>query len=88
MKFKHLCILVILPLTQVVQGQLSDLARVEYTTLPGLSTDFAFNRIRALINYPVKLKGQGSFLVFGLDYSNIDLTFGEEPRPFDQSQIT
>ncbi|MEO1009743.1 MAG: DUF6268 family outer membrane beta-barrel protein [Bacteroidota bacterium] len=74
-------------MAQAVHGQLSDLARLEYTNLPGLSTDFAFNRIRALVNYPVRLDGKGSYMLFGLDYSNIDLAFGDEPRPFDQDQI-
>ncbi|NHF60652.1 hypothetical protein FK220_014955 [Flavobacteriaceae bacterium TP-CH-4] len=68
-------------------GQLSDLARLEYTNLPSLSTDFEFVRTRALVNYPIKLDGKGSYLLIGLDYSNINLILGNGERPFEQREI-
>jgi len=84
---KNLCFFLALLTARGICAQISDLARIEYTNLPGLSTDFEFSRVRALLKYPVRLNGNGSYMVFGLDYSNIDLAFGEEERPFDQSQI-
>ncbi len=68
-------------------GQLSDLARIEYTNLPSLSSDLEFVRTRALVNYPIRLNGNGSYLLLGIDYSNINLILGREERPFDQDQI-
>ncbi|WP_430906175.1 DUF6268 family outer membrane beta-barrel protein [Maribacter sp. 2-571] len=68
-------------------GQLSDLARIEYTNLPSLSSELEFVRTRALFNYPIQLDGKGSYLLLGLDYSNINLILGDEERPFDKEQI-
>ncbi len=54
-------------------GQLSDLARVDYTYIPKAKSDVEFTRMRVLFNYPIKLKKEGTYLFLGLDYSNIHL---------------
>ena len=66
-------------------GQLVDIARVEYTVIPGKSSDFNYNRKRFAFNYPVKVK-KDAYFFFGLEYSQVDLEFKEEPSAFDASQ--
>lgn len=58
-------------------AQLSDLARIDYTSLPSSSSGIEYNRTRALFNYPIKLKKEGTVLFLGLDYSNINLIMDE-----------
>jgi hypothetical protein len=67
-------------------GQLSDLARIEYTYLPKGSSNVGYNRIRGLFSYPVKLK-EGNYLLLGLDYSNIELSFDSSIDAFDTQVI-
>ncbi len=66
--------------------QLADLARVEYTIVPGGSGNVEFNRKRALINIPIKIK-EDNYLVLGLDYSSIDLVFSNQFEEFNQDEI-
>ncbi len=73
-------------IVSISHGQLSDLARVDYTILPAGSSDFEFNRTRFLFNYPIKLNDKQSYLFLGLDYSNINLFF-EENIPFDRDEL-
>ncbi len=82
-----LCCCVLLWMPKCLHGQLSDLARIDYTILPATISDFEFVRTRGLINYPVKLNGKGSYLFLGVDYSNINLVFGDGERPFDKQAI-
>ncbi|MEH6537237.1 MAG: DUF6268 family outer membrane beta-barrel protein [Psychroserpens sp.] len=69
------------------QAQLNDLARIDYTFIPDTNSDVEFTRLRALFNYPIKLKKEGEFLLIGLDYSNIHLRFQNEDLPFDKEQL-
>tara|TARA_R110002073_G_scaffold159477_5_gene314807 strand:+ start:7721 stop:8617 length:897 start_codon:yes stop_codon:yes gene_type:complete len=72
----------------ICQAQLADLARIEYTIIPATSSDFEFNRTRFAFNYPIKLKEKNqSYLFLGLDYSNINITFGDEDRPFEKDNL-
>jgi len=74
-----------------VNGQLSDLARVDYTIIPDNNADdVEFSRFRALFNYPVKLKKEGEFLLLGLDYSNVNLRLRlrDETLPFDRESLS
>ncbi|WP_425236753.1 DUF6268 family outer membrane beta-barrel protein [Ulvibacterium sp.] len=63
-------------------GQLSDLARIEYTLLPKGTTNVDYRRIRGLFSYPIKIK-EGNYLLLGLDYSNIELSFDSSIDAFD-----
>ena len=76
----------ILMISAGASAQLSDLARVEYTVLPATNSDFEFNRVRALFNYPLKLKTEGSYLFLGVDYSNINIVY-EDEIPFDRDEL-
>jgi hypothetical protein len=68
-------------------AQLADLARIEYTIIPAASSDFEFNRTRFAFNYPIKLNEKQSYLFLGLDYSNINIIFGDEERPFEKENL-
>lgn len=63
-------------------GQVSDLARVEYTYIPQADSENQVSRFRAFVNYPIRLGWEGSFIVVGLEYRKLDLDF-EDPMPFD-----
>jgi hypothetical protein len=71
----------------ICQAQLADLARIDYTILPATDSDFEFNRTRASFNYPIKLNDKQAYLFLGLDYSNINITFGDNEVPFDKEEL-
>ncbi|MDH7447757.1 DUF6268 family outer membrane beta-barrel protein [Aquimarina sp. 2201CG14-23] len=81
---KYIFIIFLFP--TVVKAQLSDLARIDYTFLPEGESDIEYHRYRALFNYPIKLK-EDTYLFLGLDYSNIDLKFGNDFAAFDNEKI-
>ncbi len=60
-------IIVLLLYCSLASAQLNDLARVDFTILPAGNSDIEYNRIRALFNYPIKLKKEGTYLFLGLD---------------------
>ncbi|MDO1501668.1 DUF6268 family outer membrane beta-barrel protein [Winogradskyella maritima] len=74
-------------LSYFCQAQLADLARLDYTILPATDSDFEFNRTRASFNYPIKLNDKQAYLFLGLDYSNINITFGDNEVPFDKEEL-
>ena len=45
-----------------------------------------YNRVRGLFNYPIKLKKEGTYLLLGLDYSNINLSMANNPL-FDKEAL-
>ena len=65
-------------------GQYLDLAKVEYTYLPGSNANFEYQRQRVLFNFPFKLKKNSYFFV-GLDYSNIQFEYKEDQDSYDKS---
>tara|TARA_R110002049_G_scaffold32738_1_gene108519 strand:- start:1847 stop:2734 length:888 start_codon:yes stop_codon:yes gene_type:complete len=69
-----------------LSAQLNDLARIDFTILPAGNSDIEYNRIRALFNYPIKLKKEDTYLFLGLDYSHINLIMDDNP-PFDKTEI-
>ncbi|WP_339841663.1 DUF6268 family outer membrane beta-barrel protein [uncultured Maribacter sp.] len=71
----------------VSQAQLSDLARIDFTYIPNKGSDVEYTRSRVLINYPIRLKGEGKYLFVGFDYSNIHLRFKDENLPFDRDLL-
>ncbi len=84
MKLKILVVLFLF--SSIAYAQLSDLARIDYTILPAGNSDVEFTRVRGLFNFPIKLKKEGTFLLLGLDYSNIQLTTDDNPS-FDREDI-
>ncbi|WBL26624.1 DUF6268 family outer membrane beta-barrel protein [Zunongwangia sp. HGR-M22] len=57
------------------KAQLSDLARVEYTYFPQSSSDNSFRRFRTFANFPIELGKEGTYLVPGLEYRNVNFKF-------------
>lgn len=70
---------------QIVFGQLTDLARLEYSFIPQTKSEDKYTRLRLLLNYPVKLKNE-RYLIIGGEYNRILLNL-EEDYPFDTSLI-
>ena len=68
-------------------AQFGDIARVDYTILPQSDSGIEYTRIRALFNYPLKLKKEGTYLFLGLDYSNINLS-AKNSDPFDTDELS
>ena len=68
-------------------AQLSDIARIDYTNLPGANSGIEYNRTRALFNYPIKLKKEGTYLFLGLDYSNVNLITNDKELIFNSEEL-
>jgi len=82
-----ICVLLFL-ISSISSAQLNDLARIDYTIIPDKNADdMEFSRFRALLNFPVKLKKEGSFLLLGLDYSNINLRIRDNSLPFERESL-
>lgn len=81
---KVVCLVLLFPICTT--AQLSDLAKIDFTILPSGNSDIEYNRIRALFNYPIKLKKESTYLFLGLDYSHINLVMDENPS-FDKEKI-
>lgn len=75
-----------LSISNICCAQLSDLAAIDYTILPSGDSNIEYNRIRGLFNYPIKLKKEGTYLLLGLDYSNINVTMADNPS-FDKEVL-
>jgi len=67
-------------------AQLSDLARVDFTYITKGNSNVSYNRVRALFNYPIKLKKERTYLFLGLDYSHIDFKM-EKNFSFDKNEL-
>ena len=72
-------------LVSSTRAQFLDLARVEYTYVPGTKTNFEYSRIRTLFNMPMRIK-EGTYFFMGLDYSRIQMEFEEDVDSFDKSE--
>ncbi|WP_405605747.1 DUF6268 family outer membrane beta-barrel protein [Polaribacter sp. Asnod1-A03] len=68
-----------------INAQLSDLARIEYSFIPKNKSEDQFTRIRALFNYPIKLKND-KYIFVGTEYNNIYTNLNDN-YPFDNSLI-
>lgn len=88
-KNRFVCLMVFCLVSVSTFAQLSDLARIEYVGLPGGSNGGAsFSKYRALVNYPVKLKKEGAYLVVGLDYKHISFDVDQDVIPFDSEGLS
>lgn len=68
-----------------VQAQLTDLARLEYSFIPSSRSEDQYTRLRAVLNYPIRIKNE-DYLIIGGEYNNIFLNLNE-PYPFDVELI-
>ncbi|QXP53082.1 DUF6268 family outer membrane beta-barrel protein [Cellulophaga sp. HaHa_2_1] len=85
-KIKYLYLIIGLLMTNFTFAQLSDLAKIDYTILPRGNSGIEYSRVRALFNYPIKLKKEGTYILVGLDYSNIMLSMDGNPS-FNSEEI-
>jgi len=76
-----LCFLIFQP----INAQLTDLARLEYSFIPKSNSEDQYTRLKALLNYPIKLKN-GDYIVVGAEYNRILLNL-EDDYPFDTSTL-
>lgn len=67
-------------------AQLTDLARLEYSFIPKNKSDDTYTRIRALLNYPIKIK-KSDYLVIGAEYNRIILDLDDEKYTFDTAPM-
>ncbi len=67
-------------------SQTSDLARIEYTFVPQTNSKNSVNRFRGFVNYPIKLGTNGSYIIPGIEYRDVDLDI-KDPVPFDRAEL-
>lgn len=72
-------------LVDSVEAQLTDLARLEYSFIPSSKSDDQYTRLRAILNYPIKLK-EKDYLIVGVEYNRIILNL-EEDYPFNPRDL-
>lgn len=66
-------------------AQLTDLARLEYSFIPSSKSEDQYTRLRAILNYPIKLK-EKDYLIVGGEYNRIILNL-EDDYPFNTSEL-
>ncbi|WP_296386210.1 DUF6268 family outer membrane beta-barrel protein [Winogradskyella sp.] len=67
------------------EAQLTDLARLEYSFIPSSNSDDHYIRLRALVNYPIKIKDK-DYLIIGAEYNRIILNL-EDNYPFNPNNL-
>lgn len=68
-----------------VKAQLADLARLEYSFIPSSNSEDNYTRLKALVNYPIKIKDK-NYLIIGGEYNRIILNL-EDEYPFDTKPL-
>ena len=68
-----------------VQAQLTDLVKLEYSFIPSSKSEDQYTRLRASLNFPIKLKDK-DYLIIGGEYNRIILNL-EEEYPFDTGSL-
>lgn len=68
-----------------VEAQLTDLARLEYSFIPSSKSEDQYTRLRAILNYPIKLQ-EKDYLIVGAEYNRIILNL-EDDYPFNTQDL-
>ena len=84
-KCHTISIVIILCCMHFAQAQLTDLARLEYSFIPSTRSEDQYTRLRALINYPIKIKDK-DYLIVGGEYNRIILDL-EDNYPFNTNDL-
>ena len=79
-KIASLISLILLP-AFMAQGQISDLAKVEFTYFPQEESDNSLRRFKAGLTFPIKMGNDDSYLLPSLEYENIHFKYKDE-TPF------
>lgn len=82
---KILCFLFFIVCGNFSHAQLTDLARLEYSFIPKTKSEDQYTRLRALVNYPIKLT-EDAYIIVGAEYNRIILEL-EDKYPFDVSLL-
>ena len=82
---KSILVTLFLFMAIAVNAQLTDLARLEYSFIPKSNSEDQYTRLRALFNYPIKIK-EDDYFVIGAEYNRILLNL-EDDYPFNESLI-
>lgn len=84
-----ICLAILCFFSATVSAQFSDLAKIEYVSLPESSDGgTSFSRFKALVNIPLKLKKEGSFLIIGAEYNFITFDADERLVNFDLEELS
>ncbi|WP_411894671.1 DUF6268 family outer membrane beta-barrel protein [Winogradskyella sp. A2] len=67
------------------QAQLTDLAKLEYSFIPSSRSEDQYTRLRASLNFPIKIKDK-DYLLVGGEYNRIILNL-EDDYPFDTGSL-
>lgn len=67
-------------------AQLTDIARLEYSFIPSTKSEDQYTRLRALLNYPIKIKGD-NYLILGAEYNRVLLNLKED-YPFNTNDLS
>jgi len=59
----------------LMNGQATDLARVEYTNFPQSNSDNSFSRFKSFLKFPIKLNDSGAYLIPGIQYENVNFQY-------------
>lgn len=78
-------LLIIGSLHSTATAQLTDLARLEYSFIPKSNSEDQYTRLRALLNYPIKISDD-NYLIIGAEYNRVLLNL-EDNYPFDTSLL-
>jgi hypothetical protein len=76
---------VIVCCTYFAEAQLTDLARLEYSFIPSTRSEDQYTRLRAILNYPIKIKDK-DYLILGGEYNRIILDL-EDNYPFNTNAL-
>ena len=82
---KSILVTLFLFMAIAVNAQLTDLARLEYSFIPKSNSEDQYTRLRALFNYPIKIK-EDDYFVIGAEYNRVLLNL-EDDYPFNESLI-
>ncbi|WP_296323080.1 DUF6268 family outer membrane beta-barrel protein [Winogradskyella sp.] len=80
-----LCLITLFFGCNILNAQLTDLARLEYSFIPSSKSEDQYTRLRALLNYPIKIKND-NYLIIGAEYNRVLLNLRED-YPFDVSGL-
>lgn len=61
----------------IVQSQLTDIARLEYSFIPKTDSEDQYTRLRFLFNYPIKVK-EDAYFILGTAYNRVILNLDQE----------
>lgn len=78
--------IVMLSCFHFANAQLTDLARLEYSFIPSTKSEDQYTRLRALVNYPIKLN-EDDYLIIGGEYNRILLNL-EDNYSFNTEQLS